>query len=131
MTTFDKIVLLPEELRILKKLKNGKPHDFGDINFHSLFVNQLIEHTGNGHEVKLKVTGRQYLIWLHEDIFRNRWPVYISIASLVVSLFSLVMSGVSIGVGYCILSQITVTAPLIECRFEPLLHQLPNMKVAP
>lgn len=92
MTSFDQIVLLPKELKILKKLKNGKPHDFGEIEFHSLFTNHLIEPTRNGYEVRISTTGSRYLIWRREDIFRHRWPVYLSIAAFVVSLVSLAVS---------------------------------------
>lgn len=98
MTSFDKIVLLPEELKILKRLKNGKPYDFGKIDSQALFDDQLIEPTRNGYEVRISDAGRRYLVWRHDDIFRNRWPVYIAIASCVVSVISMVLSGVSIGI---------------------------------
>lgn len=92
MTVFNEIVLLPEELKVLKKLKNGRPHDFGKLESHSLFFNCLIAPTGKGYEVKITNQGRRYLIWMREDVFRHRWPVYLSIAAFVVSLISLVVS---------------------------------------
>lgn len=82
--TFSDISLLPEELRILRKLKRGKiknlteqeQADSGSLLSRYFFIQA--QHYGT---YSITKEGRRNLAFHREDAFRHRWPVYLSIAS--------------------------------------------------
>lgn len=92
---FSKIHLLPEELRLLKSLakKGSRQPTPEELEWaKSLHMKyQLIQPEVNGC-YSAKKDGRRYLLWLKDDRFRHRKPVYIASASLAISLLSLIVS---------------------------------------
>lgn len=93
--TFSDIALLPEELRILRRLNHGKAQKLTaqELKDAGPLINRFyfIEAQQGGMFIISK-EGRRYLVFHREDAFRHRWPVYLSIASAFVAVFSLLVS---------------------------------------
>lgn len=96
--TFSDISLLPEEFRILRSLKRRGPRTLteeekGDAG--ALLAQYHFIQRENG-MYSITKTGRRYLVFSFEDAFRHRWPVYLSIVAVSLSLISLVVSAISL-----------------------------------
>lgn len=95
---FSKIELLPEHIRLLKKLKRAGPIDPGEQDLTDLFDSKLIrtsKRCRESHglrEIEIDDKGKLYLQWRNEDRFRHRWPVYLSIVSIIISIIALIAS---------------------------------------
>lgn len=95
---YTKIVLKPWEIRLLRRLKHHGPQTVKEFDLHSLFLLEVIQPSARCQEdlalreIEITDRGERYLIWRFEDMFRHRWPVYLSIAAFVLSVFSTVWS---------------------------------------
>ena len=88
--TFADISLLPEEPRLLRSLKRHGPRALTDRELaHSnelLLRFHFIQPEHGAYSITKE--GRRYLRFCWEDAFRHRWPVYLAIASFVLSVIS-------------------------------------------
>lgn len=92
--TFADISLLPEELRLLKSLKRHDPRALTEQELaysNSLLLRFHFIQPEHG-TYSITKDGLRYLRFCREDAFRHRWPVYLSIASFIVSVVSLAIS---------------------------------------
>lgn len=90
-----------QQVKLLKKLKHRGPQMSAEMDVSALFDDNLIQPSRRCRDLQIKeITisekGELYLQWRREDMFRHRWPVYMSIASFVVSLASLALSIVAL-----------------------------------
>ena len=84
-------------VKLLKRLNRSGPVLPGDADIEALFMDGLIQPTKRSHashlrEVEISNKGKLYLQWRKEDMFRHRWPVYLSIAAILVSLAAFIQS---------------------------------------
>lgn len=95
---FSKIELLPEHVRLLKRLNHMNQMEIGKQNIEDLFDSGLIcpskrcRENHNIREIQLTDKGKLYLQWRREDRFRHHWPVYLSIVSIIISIAALITS---------------------------------------
>lgn len=92
--TFADISLLPEELQLLKALKRHGPRALTEQELaysNSLLTRFHFIQSEHG-ALSISKEGLRYLRFRREDAFRHRWPVYLSIASFIVSVVSLAIS---------------------------------------
>lgn len=92
---FSKITLLSDELRLLRhgKRKHGvqqSPQNQEIIQ--GLYEPYKFIELGQDHRWHTTRDGVRFLCFRWEDRFQHRWPVYLSILSLVVSVVALVRS---------------------------------------
>ena len=93
--SFTEIELLPEELHLLRELLKSGPRKISaseqeparSLRMKYKFIQ--IDEAGKYFATK---DGRRYLQFRREDRFRHRWPVYLAIASFIISLISLSFS---------------------------------------
>ena len=92
-----KIQVHPDDLKLLKKLRRKKSLLPGNLDVQNLFLDELIQparrcqDTGVN-EIELSDKGKFFLQWRSEDMFRHRWPVYLSIAALAISIAAFIRS---------------------------------------
>ncbi len=103
---FESLALLPEELRLLRRLKMFGPQPIDESHVRQLLVWGLIEdvpHSQADGSLRFKISksGQRYLIWRREDNFRHRWPVYLAILALIVSAIALITSLVGQSIPVC------------------------------
>lgn len=92
---FTKVTLLPEELRLLKRLARHSPRTLSGtdesiaraISYHF----RLIDLSGT-YDFSINDNGLRYLIWRRDDRFRHRWPVYLSVLAILISVAALIRS---------------------------------------
>lgn len=92
--TFSDISLLPEELRILRSLKRSGTRSLTEkeqADSGALLARYYFIQSEQG-LYSITKEGRRYLRFRREDSFRHRWPVYLAIASFLLSVVSLAIS---------------------------------------
>lgn len=87
---FSKTQVLAHHVKLLKQLKRHGPQMAGDMDINALFGDELIRPTRrcrdeNVKEIEISDKGNLFLQWRREDMFRHRWPVYLSIAAIIIS----------------------------------------------